>query len=278
MLFSPFVFNDLNRKIQPQCKVVLHLYTLQLKYIRLKAGTSIAIYMGTKQKEDNMNNTIINEAKEQGYILSHYETQGEDYCIKFKHSKLQGLLEAVVLFTRGELYVFLSLPVKTGFIPVSNVNKVDRNNIVMELEGLKKQASILLEEVKKGLSLRQTEGGRDLLSQRVVEAHDALNKIDAVGYAKVTRLNIALDRGDTLYHNLKSIYQSLIKGGAVVQCSNAADSVERALDALFMRGESVIKASLLPIYDFHEQMTLGDKLYLSFLVTAKIERSQRAAA
>jgi hypothetical protein len=229
--------------------------------------------------KNNNNNNIIVKANKKGYTLSHYETRGEEYCLKFKHSKLQSLLEAVVLFTRGEFHVFLSFPVKTGFIPVSNVKKVDRNSIVMELEGLKKQAlTKLLEWIRLNMFLKQAEGGPDLLSQRVVEAHCALKQLNTVGYTNVVNLNIALDRNITLYRNLKSLYQSLIKGGVVVQCSNAADSMERAIDALIMRGEKAIKASLLPVHDFHEQLILGKKLYLDFLVRAKIERSRREAA
>jgi hypothetical protein len=236
-----------------------------------------------KQKEGKMKiNNIINEAKDLGYTLSRYETRGEEYCLRFKHPKLQSLLEAVVLFTRGEFHVFLSIPCKAGFLPVSVVRKIDQSSIATDLKDLRDRAWRLLGLIKEVFFVRQNERDQEeeeeegLLRGLLNETLKLLNKIDEAGYAKVVRLKAATNPKDTIYRNLKCVYQNLVKGGAIVHCSKSTNLEDKIEAVLFARGKEQVKASLLPINDYYEQLALGDKLYLKFLRAARIERHQRS--
>jgi hypothetical protein len=207
-----------------------------------------------------MKDSILKQIKDLGFTLSHHEECEEGHCFKFKHPKLENLLEAVVLATSPRRFsVFVSLPCKTGFLPVSRVSLADERSIMREIRFLVEDAQYFVEEINK-FFLQPLEN-LSFLRQREVDALKILvDKLYMEGLRDASHIKTAKSSKDTIYQNLINMYQSLIKGEAVVRYPQASDT------------------TLSPITNVYDQITLGEWLYAKFRAAHRRKLNRRAAA
>jgi hypothetical protein len=193
-----------------------------------------------------MKDSILKEIKDLGFTLSHYEKREEGHCFKFRHPKLENWLEVVVLATSPRRFsVFVSLKCKTGFLPVSSVSLADERSLMREIRSLVEDAQSFVEEIN-NLLLQPTDNLSFLRQCEVDVLKILVDELYMEELRDASHIKTAKNSKAIVYQSLINMYQSLIKGEAVVCYPQASDT------------------TLSPITDVYAQIKLGEWLYTEF--------------